>query len=927
MGINVHHPDYNNNYSSIFLIYVDYQKMKAHALAIAEEIGRPFDYNEVPLDTASQEDLNLIDLAIDDEEHDECGEDWTSKLGINLRYCAKVRKNSPPMQVQHALTLGGLFSDKSPCSEFLTIKWQSRRSRSKKLNHSSPGKVCERVQLKDEVVGERSNGIIVNNEKKLLQYSRRNHKLKLSGSTGAASMVDGCPGKNVSKDVSAATYGDCDKQSGKASENGLSKKGNSRSESAGLVFSSDTGMSEAQHETVGFAATSGMSLKSAPSQIEDFLASDTLVLVDTQSENHSLNDFDIDGKACDVAAWDSSEMQPKNKSTDETNEYKSYAEKCASPLIIAMDESSGMQGENQSMEKISITNESCHLVSEGQCNVSGEGDVLMNEVSDLSKSTNLHVAEPVVRNFEVQTENVVLEESCVNNEVLVCMTLDNEVQQKIHTTSRIDNGGSLSSNVTPMNQNNLASTEGVSCNVAVTNQPTLASMQESCECPRGIHAAEDISIDMSSDAVGQELKTKNGSNEDEPVSCCVTPTNNPTPPSREIHSPDRDNEELVSSAVSPMEVSQPSYVSLEQCPEVPKGCSVEEDLHDGVTLDTEVLQEIQTSNGTDEGAPVSSVIMQVENEHATISGGECHEVPRGTDSEENLSGGVTLDNEMEQKKPLTNKNDKEISRHDTRITPPSPASIQKCSRIQRHTHAAENLLGSEVCSSQDDRELEGIESTVLDLRSSSDKRRKRKREAEHLTEDKLGSNGFIRGPCEGLRPRAGKDATSSSGVEISKTVEEKLVRKKVSKPSDVSLPPKNRSTTLSHKSLPPKNKNITGSHKCDLEGCRMSFKTKADLLLHKRNRCPHEGCGKKFSSHKYATLHQRVHDDDRPLKCPWKGCSMSFKWAWARTEHIRVHTGERPYKCKIEGCGLSFRFVSDFSRHRRKTGHYVNSPA
>ncbi|KAE8666364.1 hypothetical protein F3Y22_tig00112501pilonHSYRG00097 [Hibiscus syriacus] len=69
----------------------------------------------------------------------------------------------------------------------------------------------------------------------------------------------------------------------------------------------------------------------------------------------------------------------------------------------------------------------------------------------------------------------------------------------------------------------------------------------------------------------------------------------------------------------------------------------------------------------------------------------------------------------------------------------------------------------------------------------------------------------------------------------------------------------------------------------------MSFETKDELRLHKRNRCPYDGCGKKFRSHKYAILHLRVHDDDRPLECPWKGCSMSFKWAWARTEHIREH--------------------------------------
>ncbi|KMZ56127.1 hypothetical protein ZOSMA_99G00580 [Zostera marina] len=103
----------------------------------------------------------------------------------------------------------------------------------------------------------------------------------------------------------------------------------------------------------------------------------------------------------------------------------------------------------------------------------------------------------------------------------------------------------------------------------------------------------------------------------------------------------------------------------------------------------------------------------------------------------------------------------------------------------------------------------------------------------------------------------------------------------------------------------------------------MRFVTKEELCLHKRNICTYEGCGKRFSKHRYVVRHQCVHIDDRPLKCSWKGCTMSFKWAWARTEHLRVHTGERPYKCKVSGCELTFRFVSDFSRHRRKTGHYV----
>ncbi|WOL04424.1 lysine-specific demethylase REF6-like isoform X1 [Canna indica] len=110
---------------------------------------------------------------------------------------------------------------------------------------------------------------------------------------------------------------------------------------------------------------------------------------------------------------------------------------------------------------------------------------------------------------------------------------------------------------------------------------------------------------------------------------------------------------------------------------------------------------------------------------------------------------------------------------------------------------------------------------------------------------------------------------------------------------------------------------------CDIEGCCMSFSTKQDLSLHKRDICPVKGCGKKFFSHKYLVQHRKVHMDDRPLVCPWKGCKMTFKWPWARTEHIRVHTGDRPYVCSESGCGQTFRFVSDFSRHKRKTGHSV----
>jgi uncharacterized C2H2 Zn-finger protein len=42
----------------------------------------------------------------------------------------------------------------------------------------------------------------------------------------------------------------------------------------------------------------------------------------------------------------------------------------------------------------------------------------------------------------------------------------------------------------------------------------------------------------------------------------------------------------------------------------------------------------------------------------------------------------------------------------------------------------------------------------------------------------------------------------------------------------------------------------------------------------------------------------------------------------ARTEHMRLGTGDRHYVCLEPECGQTFRFVSDFSRHKRKTGHH-----
>ncbi|KAI8020607.1 Lysine-specific demethylase REF6 [Camellia lanceoleosa] len=170
------------------------------------------------------------------------------------------------------------------------------------------------------------------------------------------------------------------------------------------------------------------------------------------------------------------------------------------------------------------------------------------------------------------------------------------------------------------------------------------------------------------------------------------------------------------------------------------------------------------------------------------------------------------------------------------------------------------------------------------------------------------------GPSTRLRKRTTKPAKEL----VEKPIESKPVLKKPTNSKKAKKPPAVKATT-SHSNV--KVRDVEGEYPCDVEGCTMSFGSKQELVLHRRNVCPVKGCGKKFFSHKYLVQHRRVHMDDRPLKCPWKGCKMTFKWAWARTEHIRVHTGERPYVCSESGCGQTFRFVSDFSRHKRKTGH------
>lgn len=622
--------------AKVFVIcHSDFQKVKAHSAAIAEQIGSPFRYTEIPLDTATQDDLNLINLAIDDEDQGECGVDWTTKLNINLQQCVKLGNKSSSEKVQHALKLDGLFPDTAPRAGSSILNWQARKTRSRsnvcRTDHSKPSKSIT-VQ-KDEVLEAKSDAHLARKGGCLIQYSRRRFfKSKLCSSVTDLGKTE--------------------------------TRGNSSSE---LGVLASTKKSMVQKENQCLVTRRNVTENSFPSQVADslFVHAPMVENVNGQTaEDHTSREIFMRVEVCD-STKDGFRMQNELDLAESSSEQNDrHSENSAGSLPVA----------NGSIEcseiGISMIDEAGNDLGM-QCDSRTHGDPLKEVGVKPEKSAESSADEAGVGCFDKKTEERHLD----------CVDVNERMQQETDT---------------------------------------------------------------------------DGSTSNEPVPSTVTLINKST--SEEMHS------------------------------------------------------------------------------------------------------------------------------------------------------------SGEDCSLPNRRELDQTNSKAL-LRSTSNSRSrnesKRKREVELQMEEQFGNDGFIRSPCEGLRPRGRKHA-SKSETDERRILEEKPAEK-VKKPAADGL--------LVNKD---KKQQRKGSHRCDIEGCRMSFQTKAELALHRRNRCPHDGCGKKFRSHKYAVLHIRVHEDDRPLKCSWKGCNMSFKWAWARTEHLRVHTGERPYKCKIDGCGLTFRFVSDFSRHRRKTGHYVD---
>ncbi|KAL8159864.1 hypothetical protein V2J09_001401 [Rumex salicifolius] len=239
------------------------------------------------------------------------------------------------------------------------------------------------------------------------------------------------------------------------------------------------------------------------------------------------------------------------------------------------------------------------------------------------------------------------------------------------------------------------------------------------------------------------------------------------------------------------------------------------------------------------------------------------------------------------------------------------ANASECSKQDHETDSLHLGILASACLVN--RQPEHIDALDVDAKTTS-RNQKRGRRELMLLDCNPSHDGFVKSPCEGLRPRIRKEESNSETETYGTKAAEEQPPFKKKKASEISVPGNDKKTQK-------------GTHRCEINQCRKHFKTKAELLLHKQNRCSHEGCGKKFPSHSKFLNHLNSHDKEQSFECTWKGCKMAFNSESAKTEHMQTHMGARPYQCEFEGCGLAFRYLSEFSRHRRRTGHEIDGAA
>ncbi|XP_039135579.1 LOW QUALITY PROTEIN: lysine-specific demethylase SE14-like [Dioscorea cayenensis subsp. rotundata] len=728
----------------LIICHSDYLKIKALAIAVAEEIGMQFNFKDFPIEDASATDLDLINFSIDGgEEH----EDWTSKLGINLRYCIKVRKQSSSNQEPLPLSLSKLFADSPHLSVVSTLKWLSRKSRTP---YKVVGKSYSKTHIVKDTVNDEALKVCQNHKRRPSFITAKHHgqhskgQLEEShGSRGTKSVDDGNDHSRTSgfllcKDnlelfctdslVTVPYSSPSDKRDVHVNS---AVKGCERQQ----VLNSNE---EASQTLFCDSVNSGFCQSSSDlSMFENAEAHQSGLVADAVPTGCKTGDFEESESEINIVVQEVESLEVLKE------------------IIVAEDSYPLKFGRTQAPanKPTPETETIAHEKLEGDDLVHNTG--LESSILKFALKVDQSIPQLVSHNNSVPLENLEVSASeLVNAELDVCSKLNNN-------ESDIDDSQ-------PQQNHILGSKESsLQCNGEDQNrQLGCEYVIDKPELQQNIKASADPEINgsMASEAETSEI---------------------------------------------PLDASNVDCINL--------------------------LQDISVKLPHSVGRAKGLVMPQ-------------------------LSNGIIDVNSV-----------------------PEDVSVQN------------GVIRNNV-------------RPIIVYKRAERPKKKQKSEAEPMSNVHLSSNEFIRSPCEGLRPRTGRRSLDETADVGAAEKGEGYKTKKRDRPAGQSIIQK-----------------AEGTYICDIDGCLISFRTKRELDRHRDNRCIFKGCGKMFSSHALAMRHQRAHEDERPLKCPWKGCGMSFKWAWARTEHVRLHTGERPYKCKVAGCGLTFRFVSDFSRHRRKTGHSGNS--
>lgn len=892
----------------LIICHSDYNKIKAHAISVTEDIGIKFNCKDVPLESASSEDLNLINIAIDDDHDDH--EDWTSKLGLNLRYCVKLRKQSSENQEQLPLALRGIFSNPSP-TFISNLKWHSRKIRTPykvigmvetksandiKLEKDEPVKrssntdslketeayqshKCGRSDIANKHSGDPRAGTPeeLSNKNEIGELTSRAAYVTKSGPahflndhvenisvsvpTLSAESTHVCTDAqpeakiNVSYDINFTKSGD--KMQDISTENLLSVP----TISVECTHLSTDVRPEAKisvSDDIDFAR-SGSSVPFVNSHIGACIHPNGLnrkmavcnsVLSQCPS-SEMLQDLLITGKSCSnskVCGLEKSEDEAGIMATEDDGQHE---------VVRGSDDSSSAHKFNEIINSVdsSTLRAVDHYEVLPEVSASGEdnfeGRLCNSECSDY-ESTSLS---SLCNNFETQRQVSVAEEA----EIDTTASSDNnsDTRQLDEVQLRVSVGGETETDTS-------VSTEYDSD----TRQPELSVLRVSnvqtekhSETYQEPHSASEMEENDTSSNMRQEIPCESELDGD----CRIAS-------SRRQKQVDSVSENEVNGCVNSFEVQHASETEERVNPDV----TAVNSRKPPITLPSENIQ----SNGM-------HYLVETRTTGAHATGDKDHCLENSTEECRSVAVYKTYFRRNKRKRETEN------------TTGGCTSSVQGLCEVL--TYVRKNKRKREIENTIDGGNFSRFPSKVL----TYVRRNKRKKEIGNPTN---GGSTFIRGPCEGLRPRSGRTEFGQNEVRIVNKEAAKMVKK----PKRVDRPVNQRGKVGNK-----------GAHKCDIYKCGMRFKTEEELLLHKSNLCTYKGCGKHFSSHKYIVRHQIVHDDLRPLKCPWKDCNMSFKWSWARIEHIRTHTGERPYKCKVEGCGKTFRFVSAFSSHRRKSGHNV----